>query len=295
VPVAYADVFDYPLRAVEIHQYLHGVVASWADTLAALEDCVGPGGPLGCRDGFYTLQGRESIVPLRVARSANAKRLWLDAVRYGRLMAQLPFVRLVAVTGSLAWDNIDRQGDIDYLVISTNGRLWLCRAFIALLARIASRGWCLHLRELHALRADARTDRARFVHGLRAGANEAGRRSRGLPGDAEAECLDPWTSPQRTGAGARGSRGDIAPTGLDDATVVADCGTCRLAAAVALGTMLEWVEMKRARRIRLRVPRREQGEISYTPDCYKAHRAAHKGRVLSAFAERIETLKANAL
>jgi len=60
--VAYADVFDYPLEAAEVHRYLHGVAATPEETAMALARHTVPGGPLSYRDGFYTLRGREGLV-----------------------------------------------------------------------------------------------------------------------------------------------------------------------------------------------------------------------------------------
>src|SRR5690242_13094365 len=135
--IAYGDVFDYPLQALEVHRYLHGVRATADATAAALARCSGPGGALSRREGFYTLRDREHLVDQRRARQANAARLWPAAVRYAHLIATLPFVRMVAVTGSLAWDNVDQSGDIDYLVVTDPGHLWTCRWLVALVARLA--------------------------------------------------------------------------------------------------------------------------------------------------------------
>src|SRR5438876_6163457 len=85
--VAYADVFDYPLHALEVHRYLHGTAATMEATEAALARCSAPGGALGSRDGLYTLRGRESLVAVRDRRAAVADRLWPAALTYGRLIA----------------------------------------------------------------------------------------------------------------------------------------------------------------------------------------------------------------
>jgi hypothetical protein len=136
--VVYADLFDYPLTAREIHRFLARVPAS----LAAVEEhLVHHGrlnGALGSEDPFWFLAGREHLVGLRHERMAYAEMLWREARRYGRLMSGLPFVRMVAVTGSLTMNNVtSAHDDVDLLIVAARGRVWLARGLVILVVHLA--------------------------------------------------------------------------------------------------------------------------------------------------------------
>ena len=131
--IAYADIFDYPLTASEIHRYLTGVCA----TLEQVKHALPKMSAYVHTGGYYSLPERESIIGLRQTRDEKSVWLWRHAVRYGQRIARLPYVRMVAVTGSLAMNNTDSRADIDYLIVTEPGHLWLCRAMVHALRRIA--------------------------------------------------------------------------------------------------------------------------------------------------------------
>lgn len=140
----YADLFDYPLAADEIHRYLPGLAVSREALEVALTASVARG-VFERVDGFLALPGRDAIVPLRQRRRALARAQWARARRYARLIAQLPFVRLVAVSGTLAVENVEAKDDTDLLIVTAPGRLWLARALVigvVRLARVAGEDLC---------------------------------------------------------------------------------------------------------------------------------------------------------
>ncbi len=138
--VTYANIFDYPLTVGEVHRYLE-VPATQAQIESLIGSGLWPQDRLSYREGFFTLAGRESIIAVRREREARARLLWPRALAYARLLAAVPFVRMVALTGSLAVNNPDERSDFDYFIITAAGRLWLCRAFIVAIVRwVARRG-----------------------------------------------------------------------------------------------------------------------------------------------------------
>ncbi|MGE0059659.1 MAG: hypothetical protein AB7T32_16895 [Dehalococcoidia bacterium] len=131
--LAYSDVFDYPLTAAEVHWALP-LPATLAETEAALRslhELVGNEPP------YFYLAGREGIVAIRERRQASSARLRRRARPWNRVIAALPFVFSVIVTGSLAVDNAEMGEDVDYLIVSKPGRVWTARAFTVAVVRLA--------------------------------------------------------------------------------------------------------------------------------------------------------------
>ena len=130
--VAYSDMFDYPLTAREIHRYLTGVKASLQEVVRV----VGEDGLFTRTGDYFTLPGREEIVSIRLQREAQSRLLMPRAIQYGRMLGTLPYVRMVALTGSLAVMNISGNHDFDYMLVTQSGRLWTARAFAVTFGRI---------------------------------------------------------------------------------------------------------------------------------------------------------------
>jgi len=291
--VAYADVFDYPLHAFEVHRYLHGTAATLEATERALARCSGPGGGLCQRDGFYTLAGRESLVAVRHRRAAIADRLWPAALTYARVIARLPFVRMVAVTGSLAWHNVADGGDIDYLIVTEPDHLWVCRWLTAALNRAARlEGAPICPNYLITTRALAFADRNLYT------AYEVARMTpiAGLGMYRRLRRANPWVEEYLPNAGnlprapdrAAPHRPHRLTTGLAHLA-----GLTQRMLESPPGALLERWEMKYriGKRIRLG---HAGGEAAYGVDCFKSHVIGHAQRILAAFAERVRAPEAGA-
>lgn len=141
-PILYADIFDYPLTFDEIYKFLE--FKTTPDEVQSLLDRAIENREIVFIEQFYSLADKPHLVAKRRERWLASQVLWPKAVYYGRWVASLPFIRMVSVTGSLAVDNPrDGVDDIDFLIVTRPGRLWLCRAWIILLVR-----WG-HLRGVH--------------------------------------------------------------------------------------------------------------------------------------------------
>lgn len=137
--VAYSDIFQYPLKAEEIHRYLIRWRVTLDEVRAALTCPDVSPARLQAVGEYYTLPGGEGIVETRLRRARTSAVLWRKATFWGHRIASLPFVRMVAVTGALSVDNCEAGDDLDYLIVTEPGRLWLCRGMAIALVRLAAR------------------------------------------------------------------------------------------------------------------------------------------------------------
>jgi hypothetical protein len=136
--LAYADLFDYPLSLAELVRYQVGTQFSSEEIATALKgDLQLREGVSESCDGLFALRGRELVFGTRSERAGVSARVWRRARFYLRLLALFPFVRMIAVTGALAVDNIGERPDIDLLVVAVPGRVWLARRLIVAVVRWA--------------------------------------------------------------------------------------------------------------------------------------------------------------
>ncbi len=141
----YGDIFSFPMTEAELHHFLIGLSASRRDIRRALDQSAWLAARVERVNGYCAIRERSQTAAERHRRDAASRRLWPLARRYGVILAHLPFVRMVALTGALAMRNADdEQDDIDYLLVTVPGRVWLARAMAVLMVRLA-RLWGVNL------------------------------------------------------------------------------------------------------------------------------------------------------
>lgn len=137
--VVYADLFDCPLTAAELARYLPcraapvEVEACVREPRYVARDIVAVG-PHFCR------RGHEHVAEICQERARQSRGMWRRARLVARLLAIAPFVRMVAVTGALAVDNCRAKDDIDLLLVTSPGRVWVSRRLVVLLSRLLRGG-----------------------------------------------------------------------------------------------------------------------------------------------------------
>ncbi|MDB5221370.1 MAG: hypothetical protein JWN83_37 [Chitinophagaceae bacterium] len=126
--LAYFDIFTYPLQKREIWLFLPNFYehAEFEMTLQALVD----GSLIFKLAEFYSLQNNYSIAQRRNNGNNKAQQLLITAKTVASRLAKFPFVRGVAVSGSLSKNFADDTSDIDLFIITAKNRLWLARTFM---------------------------------------------------------------------------------------------------------------------------------------------------------------------
>ncbi len=141
--VVYYDILNYPLTSFELWQYL--TVARGDATekdKCALGEVIEA---LESEDikkhieeyrGFYFLKGQKNLVAERIQNDKNSIAKFKIAERVAWWLRIVPFVRMVAVTGTLAMKNPEQNSDIDFLVMLEKGRIWTGRLSATLMVHL---------------------------------------------------------------------------------------------------------------------------------------------------------------
>lgn len=149
--LAYADIFDYPLSAEEIHKFLIGqYVIRYSEGISRSEQTqdeikkeLAKNPYLLSRityhDGFYCLKGREKIVAIRKKREKWSQKKMEIVRRTAGWLKLIPTIKMVAVTGALAMENSEEKDDIDLLIVTAEDWLWLTRLLTVFLVELVAK------------------------------------------------------------------------------------------------------------------------------------------------------------
>jgi predicted nucleotidyltransferase len=133
--LSYFDIFDYPLTQTEIVQFLkidycHEEFFDDLQNLA-MESWIYK------MDEFYSLREDYSLVQRRREGNLRAKHMLKTAEKIAGFLSAFPFVKGVAVSGSLSKNFADENSDIDFFIITERNKLWLARTFMHCFKKVA--------------------------------------------------------------------------------------------------------------------------------------------------------------
>lgn len=130
--LTYSDIFDYPLTAHEVTDYLISNTEVGVDAIRKILKISTDNERIYTDGEFYFLREREGIVKTRKERKVWAKeKLEIAQKTVGKLKT-IPSIKMIGVTGALAMDNCKEEDDVDLLIVTSANSLWLTRFLIIL-------------------------------------------------------------------------------------------------------------------------------------------------------------------
>lgn len=281
--VVYGDLFDFALTASEIHRYLIGVPATTDEVGSLLSESHSHHLPVSVQHSFVTLRGRESLILTRKRREMAASTLWQQALNFRPLLARLPFIRMAAVTGTLAMNNAEADSDIDLFIVTTPGRLWLARAFIIGVVRLAAlRGVTLCPNYLVTERALAVSDRNIFTaHELAQMVPILGLHTYRQMMSANRWMLD--YLPNATEHTARLNADSEQPPRVKSTAEI-------LFARTAFDRVENWEMRRKSARFSAMKSSAGISEADFSPDWCKGHFEGHRQHTLHSYQDRLQSL-----
>ena len=136
--LAYFDLFDFPLTALEVYQYLWQApsisLAQCQDVLTAM--MAQTPATIASQDGWFFLAGREAVVAARQRRVVYSEFYLLKARAVARLLRYIPFIRSVCVANSVGRETATGTSDIDLVILCAPGRVWWVRFWCNTLLRL---------------------------------------------------------------------------------------------------------------------------------------------------------------
>jgi hypothetical protein len=133
--VLFAALFDYPLTLAELRHTLIESAQTPTQILTRYARSEILQASIEYRDGFFLPRGRPELIDIRREREQYSRLFLRRHQRFLQIACAMPFVRLVALSGSAAHLNVDEAGDLDLLVVTRGEHAWSVTVALVLLAK----------------------------------------------------------------------------------------------------------------------------------------------------------------
>jgi hypothetical protein len=134
--VVYAALFDYPLTLAQLREGLIGEVADEVTLLRWYANSAYLQATIDHCDGYFFPRGRHDLLLTRTQREHTSRDLLRTLARPLAVITHLPFVRMVALSGSLAHLNGNAEADLDLFVVTSPRRVWAVTVVTLAIARL---------------------------------------------------------------------------------------------------------------------------------------------------------------
>ena len=137
--VVYASLFDYPLTLAQLRQTLIESTQTPSEVLAAYNGSAALQAAIEFRDGFFFPRGRADLIDERRRRETRSRSFLRRHQVILQLVSALPYVRMVALSGSIAHLNLEGTGDLDLFIVTRGRRVWSATVATVVLAKLLRR------------------------------------------------------------------------------------------------------------------------------------------------------------
>jgi hypothetical protein len=137
--VLYASLFDYPLTLAQLRQTLIESTQTPSEILGRYSNSEPLQAVIDFRDGFFFPRGRGEFVEERRRREARSRAFLASHRLVLECVCALPYVRMVALSGSIAHSNLQGDGDLDLFIVTRCRRVWSVTVTVVLLAKLMRR------------------------------------------------------------------------------------------------------------------------------------------------------------
>ena len=137
--VLYAALFDYPLTLSQLRRTLIESRQTPSEIVGSVWKSAALGAVVEFRDGFFFPAGRSELIETRRSRERRSRAFLSEHRPLLRLIALIPYVSLVALSGSVAHFNLEAGGDLDLFIVTRGRHVWTTAVTVVMLAKLLRR------------------------------------------------------------------------------------------------------------------------------------------------------------